>query len=83
MAGWLVSILTGSVLLTWLFNATGGSIFICAVFHSTIDIAFTANVADEKIIGYMGALITIWGILTIVLLKTKNAEMQKVTTNAS
>lgn len=70
--GWLFSLLTGSILLTWLFNSSRGSILICAVFHSTIDIAFTADVADKNIVNYMGFLITVWGILTIVIFKPKN-----------
>lgn len=64
--GWLFSLLTGSVLLTWLYNSSKASILICAIFHSTVDIAFLADFADQQIINYMGMLITIWGIGTIV-----------------
>lgn len=70
--GWFFSLLTGSILLTWLFNSSKASILICAVFHSTIDIAFTADFADKNIMNYMGFLITIWGILTIIIFKPKN-----------
>ncbi len=69
ITGWVFSLLTGSVLLTWLFNSSRASILICAVFHSTIDIAFTADFADKNIVNYMGMLITIWGILTIFIFK--------------
>ena len=70
--GWVFSLLTGSILLTWLFNSTRASILICAIFHSTIDIAFTTDLADKSIVSYMGILITVWGILTIIILKPKN-----------
>ena len=70
--GWVFSLLTGSILLTWLFNSSRGGILICAIFHSTIDIAFTADIADKNIINYMGFLITVWGILTIIIFKMKN-----------
>lgn len=73
IAGWLMSLLTGSILLSWLYNASKGSILICAVFHSTIDIIFTADLTDKNINGYMGALITMWGIATVFLLKRKTA----------
>ncbi len=72
VVGWLFSLLTGSILLTWLFNSSRGSILICAVFHSTIDIAFTADMADKSIINYMGFLITLWGMLTIIIFKPTN-----------
>lgn len=70
--GWIFSLLTGSILLTWLFNSSKGSILICAIFHTTVDIAFTVDIADKNIINYMGFLITLWGILTIFVFKPKN-----------
>lgn len=72
MFGWAFSLLTGSVLLTWLYNSSKGSILICAIFHSTIDIAFTADIADKNIITYMGLLITIFGILIVCVFKPKD-----------
>jgi uncharacterized protein len=77
--GWLFSLLTGSILLTWLFNSSKGGILLCAVFHSTIDIAFTADLADKNIFNYMGFLITVWGILTILIFKPKN--LAKISSN--
>lgn len=70
--GWVFSLLTGSILLTWLYNSSRASILICAVFHSTIDIAFTADLVGVNVINYMGFLITVWGILTIFIFKPKN-----------
>lgn len=72
--GWVFSLFTGSILLTWLYNSSGANIFICAIFHSTIDIAFTSDITDKDIVNYnyMGILITVWGILTIVVFKPKN-----------
>jgi len=72
ICGWVFSLLTGSILLTWLYNSSRGSILICAIFHSTIDIAFTADMAGKNVINYMGFLITIWGILTVLIYKPKN-----------
>jgi CAAX protease family protein len=70
--GWVFSLLTGSILLTWLYNSSKASILICAIFHSTIDIAFTADIANKNVINYMGFLITLWGILTILVFRPKN-----------
>lgn len=77
IAGWIFSLLTGSILLTWLYNSSRGSILICAIFHSTIDIAFTADIADKNVVNYMGFLITVWGILTILVFKPKNLAIQE------
>ena len=70
--GWIFSLLTGSILLTWLYNSSRASILICAVFHSTIDMAFTADMADKNIVNYMGFLISVWGLFTILIFKPKN-----------
>jgi uncharacterized protein len=67
--GWFLSLLTGSILLTWLYNSSRGSILICAVFHSTIDIAFTADFVNKDVVQCMGFLISIWGMLTIFILR--------------
>lgn len=61
--GWVVSLLTGSVLLTWLFNASKGSILVCAVFHATIDVAFTYPGLQATTISIIGALITVAGLI--------------------
>ncbi len=71
ITGWLMSLLTGSILLTWLFNSSRGSILICAVFHATIDVAFTADYTNNNMVGYLGFLITVWGILAAFTLKRK------------
>ncbi|MFN8336359.1 MAG: type II CAAX endopeptidase family protein [Cyclobacteriaceae bacterium] len=77
--GWIFSLLTGSILLTWMYNSSRASILICAVFHATIDIAFTADMVDKSAINYMGFLITIWGILTILIFKPKDlARLERI-----
>jgi uncharacterized protein len=77
--GWVFSLLTGSILLTWLYNSSKASLLICAVFHATIDVAFTADLANPNVINYMGFLITVWGILTILIFKPKNlATVERV-----
>jgi membrane protease YdiL (CAAX protease family) len=72
ITGWFFSLLTGSVLLTWLFNSSKGSIFVCAVFHATIDIAFVSDAVNTGVSNSLGFLITVWGIVTIVIFGAKN-----------
>lgn len=71
-AGWLASLLTGSVLLSWMYNKSNGSILVCAIFHATVDIAFTAQV-PQAMVNYMGMLITVWGVMTLFLLRSSVA----------
>ena len=69
IAGWFFSLLTGSVLLTCLFNSSRGSILVVAIFHATVDVAFTCEAATPAVVGVLGALITVWGIVTVVVMK--------------
>jgi membrane protease YdiL (CAAX protease family) len=71
IAGWCFSLLAGRVLLTWMQNKSRGSILKVAVFHATIDIAFTSAATDATIAQYLGMLITLWGLATIYLLIRK------------
>ncbi len=66
VAGWLFSLLTGAVLLTWLYNESRGSILVVAVFHATVDVAFTSGISSPWVVNAAGALITVWGIAVLV-----------------
>ena len=67
IAGWFFSLLTGSILLTWLYNQSRGSLLVVAVFHATIDVAFTAHTASPLVVNITGALVTVWGVLVVIL----------------
>ena len=43
--GWFMSVVLGSILLTWLFNSSGGSIGAVALFHAALDIFISSPVA--------------------------------------
>ncbi len=75
--GWVLSLFTGSVLLSWLYNSTKGGLFACVVFHSTIDIAFTGGAVNTNITNIMGMLITVWGLATVVIFGYKKLSKQE------
>jgi membrane protease YdiL (CAAX protease family) len=66
MAGWLFSLVTGSVLLTWLYNGSRGSLLVVAIFHATIDVVFTSESSSPVVVNVVGALITLWGVIVVV-----------------
>ncbi len=74
--GWIFSLLTGGVLLTWLYNSSKGSILACAIFHSAIDVAFTSDYLDKNLVSLMGMLITLWGLIFILVFKPKNLSRE-------
>ncbi|MEO7424541.1 MAG: CPBP family intramembrane glutamic endopeptidase [Fibrobacteria bacterium] len=66
IAGWFFSLLTGAVLLTWLFNESHGSILVVALFHATVDIAFTSEMSTPFVVNAAGSVITIFGIAVLI-----------------
>ncbi len=67
VAGWFFSLVTGAVLLTWLYNETQGSLLVVALFHATVDVAFTSGIATPSVVTAAGALITCWGIIVLIV----------------
>ena len=66
VAGWFFSLLTGAVLLTWLYNESRGSILVVALFHATVDVAFTSDISSPFVVNIAGAQITCWGIIVLI-----------------
>jgi uncharacterized protein len=79
-----LSLFTGSILLTWLFNSTKGSVFMCILFHTAINNVFTNNVTlDKTIVQNMGIGVTVWAILVVVFTRPLNLSFLKRVKNSS
>ena len=64
--GWMMSMLTGSVLMAWFFNSSRGSVLAVAIFHGVLDIFMTSPVVP-RIATAMGAILTIGTIALVPL----------------
>ena len=74
--GWLFSLLTGAVLLTWLYNESRGSLLVVALFHAGVDVAFTSDASSPIVINSAGALITLWGIAVVLVVGPRRLASQ-------
>ena len=68
--------MTGSVLLAWLYNSTGGSILIVAIFHGTLDITI-GSPAGPEVASVMAALVTFWGLVVLAWGGPKNLSRRR------
>ncbi len=59
LIGWGASMVTGSLICTWLFNSTGGSIAVLAVFHAALDVFIGSPTGGEIVANVMGSTIVI------------------------
>ncbi|WP_249066752.1 CPBP family intramembrane glutamic endopeptidase [Halalkalibaculum roseum] len=67
IAGWFFSLLTGALLLTWLYNSSKGSVLVVTVFHASVNVIFTSDVQSDLVINSLGILITVWGIGVLLI----------------
>lgn len=65
--GWYFSMLTGAILMTWLYNSTAGSILLLAIFHGVLDLVMANQAVGPELMNIMGMLTTLWGIVILVL----------------
>ena len=75
--GWLFSLLTGAVLLTWLYNESQGSLLVVALFHAGVDVAFTSAASSPVAVNTAGALITLWGVTVILTAGSRRVASQR------
>lgn len=72
LVGWYASMLTGSILTTWLYNSSRGSLLLLAIFHGVLDIAMINQGLSIQLVNVMGMLTTFWGLAIIVLTGWRN-----------
>jgi membrane protease YdiL (CAAX protease family) len=78
VAGWLFSLVTGSILMTWLFNVSEGNVTAVALFHGVLDIVM-GSPGPAAASSIMGAALTIWG-LVVAFLGRKVTAVSETTT---
>ena len=64
-AAWLVNLLLATAMLTWLFNATEGSMGLLALLHGLIDVAFLAS-GSQAVMAAVGAGLTVLAVASLV-----------------
>ena len=84
LVGWAASIVTGSVLCTWLFNSTRGSIAVLALFHAALDIFIGSPTGGDVVANVMGAFVVVGALVIPRRLGRKTlSRSPKVTSTAS
>ena len=74
---WFLSLMTGAILLTWLYNESRGSLLVVALFHAGVDVAFTSAASSPVAVNTVGALITLWGVAVILTADSRRVASQR------
>lgn len=76
VAGWVFSLIAGSLILSWLFNKSGGNVVACVFFHGAMDIAFAGGKGGATMQQYVGAIVMLLGIVAAVSLYRSHRKQQ-------
>lgn len=76
--GFLLGVLAGAIFLTWLYNGSGGSIVIVAVWHGLFDYVTACTECKSGLIAAtVSTLVMIWAVVVVILFKPSNLSARE------
>lgn len=73
LLGFLVGMLAGAIFLTWLYNSSGGSILLVAVWHGLFDYVSACTECKSGVIAAsVSTVVMVWAIVLVLLYTRKN-----------
>ncbi len=73
----LLSILAASIIFTWLYNSTRGSLLVVILFHTLFDFLSVSRAGGGNVAAIMSAGVMIWAVLIVILFKPANLSHGK------
>lgn len=70
--GWVIGLFAGAVVLTWLYNSTGNSILMVAIWHACFNFMTTSKTDIGIIQAMLITVVIVWAVAVIVLYKPKH-----------
>ena len=66
MPGFLIGIMAGSIFLTWLYDGSGGSVLIVAVWHATYNLVAGTAAAHGPVAAIVSTAVMVWAVVIVV-----------------
>lgn len=67
--GWLIGLFAGAIVFTWLFNSSGGSILIVAVWHGCFNFITSSNAGNGMVAAIVSTIVMIWAVVVVLIFK--------------
>jgi membrane protease YdiL (CAAX protease family) len=76
--GFLIGVLAGSIFLTWLYNSSGGSILIVAVWHGLFDYVTACTECKAGLVAaIISTVVMIWAVVVVIAYKRPNLSLKE------
>ena len=67
-----IGVVTGAVLLTWLYNSTGGSILMVSLWHGSFNFVTASGAGQGIVAAITSNLVIVWAVILIIVFKPTN-----------
>jgi membrane protease YdiL (CAAX protease family) len=78
--GWAIGLFAGAIVFTWLFNSTGGSILIVAVWHGCFNYITASTAGNGVLAAVVSTIVMVWAVVVVFLYKPGNLSPRARTT---
>lgn len=79
--GFALGVISGAILLTWLYNSTRGSILMVVLWHGVWNLVSAPPVSTGTVAAVASTVVMVWAVLTVIVFKPANlsrAEKQVI-----
>jgi uncharacterized protein len=70
--GWVIGLFAGAIVFTWLFNSSGSSILILAVWHGCFNFISATDAGNGILAAVVSTIVMVWAVVIVVVFKPKN-----------
>ena len=76
--GMLIGLLAGAITFTWLYNSTGGSVLMVAIWHGLFNYTTACTICKtDPIAAIISTLVMVWAVLVVLIFKPANLSRTK------